>query len=59
MIQYNKPIQVTKEQVKYLQNDLSGIIAYRYDQGKWYIKVLMMNELKRIRFFFKIRGVML
>lgn len=39
MIQLDKPIEVTESQYNYLMNVLSGIVAGRIDNGKYFIKI--------------------
>jgi hypothetical protein len=44
-LQYNIPVEVTKEQLRLMMKKFSGIIAGREDQesGKCYIKLWMMR----------------
>jgi hypothetical protein len=48
-IQYDTPIEVTKEQYTTLMNKFSGIVAGREDKGKYYIKVWIMKYAKVIQ----------
>lgn len=51
-IKYNQEIQVTQQQFKLLRHPFfDGIIAYRTDSGRYFIKVLMMryaNDVKLV-----------
>jgi hypothetical protein len=42
-IEYDTPIEVTKEQYHLVMTEASGIVAGRIDNGKYYIKVWMMS----------------
>lgn len=57
MIKYNTPIPVTNKQANQLAKDLPGIIAYTCINGYWYVKVLLMQYHKLIKFVFRKRGV--
>ena len=46
---YNKPIEVTQRQYNICMNTLSGIVAGRIDDGKYYIKVLLMKYKKNVK----------
>lgn len=45
---YNTPIEVTQKQYNVCMNTLSGIVAGRVDDGKYYIKVLLMKYKKQV-----------
>jgi hypothetical protein len=48
---YNTPIEVNKKQYDACMNTLSGIVAGRVSDGKYYIKVFLMrykNNVKQI-----------
>ena len=40
-VKYNRPFEVTQAQCEELRRLYEGIIAYRYDAGKWFVKVLI------------------
>ena len=42
-IEYNKPVEVTEEQYKYLTREFAGIIAHNKKEGKYYIYVWIMK----------------
>jgi hypothetical protein len=48
-ILYNTPIEVTQKQYNICMNTLSGIVAGRFDNGKYYIKVLLMKYKKEVK----------
>ncbi len=52
VIKYNTPIEVSKEQYKFLMNEYSGIVAGRVSEdGKFYIRVWVMkfaNDIAKI-----------
>jgi hypothetical protein len=45
---YNTPIEVTQRQYNICMNNLSGIVAGRFCDGKFYIKVLLMKYKKEV-----------
>ena len=46
---YNIPIEVNQKQYNVCMNTLSGIVAGRVEDGKYYIKVLLMRYKKNIK----------
>lgn len=52
-IKYDTPIEVTKEQYNVLVKDMAGVVAHREENGKYYIKVLLMQYAKVIEDFLK------
>jgi len=42
-IQYDTPIEVTKDQYNTLMHKFSGVVAGREEEGKYYIKVWLMQ----------------
>ena len=46
---YNIPIEVNQKQYNVCMNTLSGIVAGRVADGKYYIKVLLMRYKKNIK----------
>jgi hypothetical protein len=48
-IEYDKPIEVTEKQYRYMIEEFKGIIAHRIDeQNKYWIKVWYMKYAKQI-----------
>ena len=53
MIQYNTPIEVTESQYNEARRLLSGIVAHRKEDGKFWLKLMVRmkryrNELEKI-----------
>lgn len=48
-ITYNTQIEVTENQYNKLMHDFSGAIAGRKEEGKYFIKVLLMAYVDRIK----------
>ena len=48
MIQYNQPIEVTKEQFTIIKKIYSGFVAFKEQNGKFYIKVWYMKIASKI-----------
>ena len=48
-IEYNVQIEVTKKQYNIAISRLNGIIAFRKDNNKFYIKPLLMKYKKHIQ----------
>jgi hypothetical protein len=48
-IRYNVPIEVTQRQYNICMNNLSGIVAGRVDDGKYYIKIFLMKYKKEVQ----------
>jgi hypothetical protein len=46
---YNTPIEVNQKQYNVCMNTLSGIVAGRVSDGKYYIKVLWMRYKKSVQ----------
>lgn len=42
MITYNTPIEVTEQKCRQLRKQFAGIIAWRFDEERYYIKALSM-----------------
>lgn len=47
-VEYDKQIEVTKEQYVFLVNNFAGILAHREEKGKYYIKVWIMSSAEII-----------
>lgn len=47
-VEYDKKIEVTKTQFLYLRKYYAGLIAYRDENGKYYIKVWHTRFAKEI-----------
>jgi N-methylhydantoinase B/oxoprolinase/acetone carboxylase alpha subunit len=50
-VKYNTPIEVTESQYNILMTDYSGIVAGRKEDGKFFVKCLIMkyaNYVKKI-----------
>lgn len=43
IIEYDKPIEVTKKQYSILMVKLSGVVAGREENGKYFVKVWLMG----------------
>lgn len=43
IIEYNKPIEVTQKQYARIMTELKGVCAGKIENGKYYIKVWIMN----------------
>jgi len=48
-IEYNVQIEVTEKQYNKSINRLNGIVAYRKENGKFYIKPLLIQYKKEIQ----------
>lgn len=48
-IKYNIPFEVTETQYNKLMYDFSGVVAGRKKDGKFYIKVWLMEYAKHIQ----------
>lgn len=48
-IRYNVPIEVTQRQYSICMSALSGIVAGRVEDGKYYIKVFLMKYKKEVQ----------
>jgi hypothetical protein len=48
-ITYNTPIEVNKRQYQACMSNLSGIVAGRISDGKYYIKVFLMRYKKNVK----------
>ena len=48
MIQYNQTIEVTKEQYTTIKKIYSGFVAFKEQNGKFYIKVWYMKIASKI-----------
>jgi hypothetical protein len=48
-IRYNVPIEVTQRQYNICMSSLSGIVAGRVENGKYYIKVFLMKYKKEVQ----------
>lgn len=48
-IRYNVPIEVTQRQYNICMNNLSGIVAGRVDDDKYYIKIFLMKYKKEVQ----------
>jgi hypothetical protein len=46
---YNTPIEVNQKQYNVCMNTLSGIVAGRVSDGKYYVKVLFMRYKKKVQ----------
>jgi len=46
---YNTPIEVNHKQYNVCMNTLSGIVAGRVSDGKYYVKVLFMRYKKKVQ----------
>lgn len=46
---YNQPIEVNQKQYNVCMNTLSGIVAGRMSNGKYYIKVLLIRYKKDVK----------
>ena len=42
-IEYDTPIEVTRDQYYRIIGSLSGIVAHRTDKGRYYVKLWMMR----------------
>jgi len=47
-VEYNKQIEVSKEQYQYFAHVFAGIVAYRKDRGRYWIKWLWPGFRKDI-----------
>ena len=43
IIEYNKPIEVSQKQYSRIMTELKGVCAGKVENGKYYIKVWLMN----------------
>lgn len=50
----NQSIEVTKEQYELLKEELSGIVAFREEGGKYYVKVMIAKYVKLVKQILKI-----
>lgn len=48
-IKYDIPIEVTKDQYRILMRECCGIVAGREENGKYYIKVWLMEYANYVR----------
>lgn len=48
-IRYDQQIEVTQKQYNDLRNECTGICAFREEEGKFFIKVLMMSYANLVR----------
>lgn len=48
-IKYNTPIEVEKPKYNILMTKLSGIVAGREEDGKYFIKVLVMKYANHVQ----------
>jgi hypothetical protein len=48
-IKYDTPIEVSKKQYDIIINDFSGVVAHRTENGKYFVKVLLMKYSKFIK----------
>jgi hypothetical protein len=57
-LQYDTPVQVTKEQYNFMQVKFAGIIAHRFDQktGVYYIKIWRMKYIY-IYIYYKLKTI--
>jgi hypothetical protein len=51
IIEYDKPFEVSEKQYKELMHKLSGVVAGRSENGKYYIKVWIMRYATLVRKF--------
>ena len=49
MIEYDKPIEVSKKHYDKLMSDCAGIVAGREESGKFYIKVWLMKYVHYVK----------
>lgn len=54
-IEYDTPIEVSKEQYQVLSTQFCGIVAHREEGGKYYIKVWVKGFIPQIEDFLKIK----
>lgn len=47
-VKYNTSIEVTEKQYRKLMYDLSGVVAGREDNGKFYIKLMAQGYAKHV-----------
>lgn len=50
-IEYDTETEVSKEQYQYLIKNFAGVVAHRESEGKFYIKVWLMQYAKSIENF--------
>lgn len=48
-IKYNIPIEVDKKHYNMLMTQLSGIVAGREENGKYFVKVLIMKYAEHVK----------
>lgn len=48
-IKYDTPFEVTKQQYNRLMTHCEGVVAGREENGKYYIKVWLMNHVNYVR----------
>lgn len=48
-IEYNKPIEVTQKQYGRIMTELKGVCAGKIEDGKYYIKVWLMNWKQNVQ----------
>lgn len=48
-IKYNTPIEVTSTQYNQLSKQCGGIVSFRQEAGKYYIKVLVMCYVRYVK----------
>lgn len=48
-LQYDTPIEVSQRAYALLMNDLSGVCAGRQHQGKFYVKIWIMEYKKEVK----------
>lgn len=48
-IEYNKPIEVTQKQYGRIMTELKGVCAGKVEDGKYYIKVWLMNWKQNVQ----------
>lgn len=48
MLKLNTPIEVTKKQYNYLRTNFRGLLDFKKEKGKYFIKVLSESVLYRV-----------
>lgn len=49
IIEYNKPIEVTQKQYGRIMTELKGVCAGKVEDGKYYVKVWLMNWKQNVQ----------
>ncbi len=48
-VKYDTPIEVTEKQYKTSMNELSGVVAGKIEDGKFYLKLWIMTYSKELK----------